>query len=97
MSVLAESSTALSRLQTVPTATWLKLGGAVVALILVVIVLRKAAKTNKVVMGVAGFVILTFIGFNWVYQRNEPSWATPVVEKLAPFFPSQTKQANRVK
>jgi hypothetical protein len=44
---------------------------------------------NKIVLGVGVFLVLTFIGFNWIYQRSEPSWATPVVSKLATFFPTK--------
>jgi hypothetical protein len=35
------------------------------------------------------------VGFQWIYERNEPKWATPVVEKLANFFPSKGQYAER--
>jgi apolipoprotein N-acyltransferase len=89
MLLLAESATTLTKLQSVPNKVWLMLGGAVLALILLVIVLRKLAKTNKVIIAVVAFLVVTFIGFNWIYQRNEPSWATPVISKLAQFFPTK--------
>lgn len=76
-------------LRAVPAAVWLRIGIAIVALVLLVIVLRKVAKMNKVVLGVIVFLICTFVGFNWIYQRNEPAWATPVVSKLATFFPTK--------
>ena len=68
---------------------WLRIGGAIVALIALVIILRKVAKMNKVVLGVVVLLVVTFIGFNWIYERNEPAWATPVVQKLATFFPTK--------
>jgi len=39
--------------------------------------------------------------FSWVYNRNEPKFLTPIVEKIAPFFPSagayNAKQATSPK
>ena len=92
MSFLAAASTApsaLEKLRDVPPAFWLKLGLAVLAVVVVVIALRKLAQVNKVVLAVVLLIVFSAIGFNWIYERNEPSWATPVVEKLAEFFPSK--------
>lgn len=92
MSFLAAASTnpsALETLRDVPPAFWLKLGLAILVVVLVVIVLRKLAQTNKVVLVVLFLLVGTMIGFTWIYERNEPAWATPVVEKLAEFFPSK--------
>jgi len=50
---------------------------------------------NKVVLTVIVLIVLSTIGFNWIYQRNEPAWATPVVEKLAGFFPSKGAYATK--
>jgi hypothetical protein len=47
---------------------------------------------NKVVLGVIVAVGLSFVGFSWIYERNEPDWATPVVSRLADFFPSKGKK-----
>ena len=92
MSLLAAVSTnpsALEKLKDVPPAFWLKLGLAILGVIVVVIALRKLAQVNKVVLIAVLVVIGSAIGFNWIYERNEPAWATPVVEKLAEFFPSK--------
>ncbi|MCW5549526.1 MAG: hypothetical protein KIT44_11240, partial [Opitutaceae bacterium] len=53
------------------------------------ILLKKIAGMNKAILGAIVFVLVTVIGFQWIYERNEPAWATPVVEKLANFFPSK--------
>ena len=82
------ASSALDTLKTLPTDTWLKIGIAIAALIIAVVVLRKVAGMNKVIMGVVVFVVVTVVFFSWVYNRNEPKFLTPLVEKLAPFFPS---------
>lgn len=92
MSLLAAVSTnpsVLEKLRDVPPAFWLKVGLAIVAVVVVVIALRKLAQVNKVVLVAVLVVVGSAIGFNWIYERNEPAWATPVVEKLAEFFPSK--------
>lgn len=83
------SKSALDRLKEVPPAFWLKVGIAIAAVIVVVLVLRKLAQVNKVVLAAVVLIVGSAIGFNWVYERNEPAWATPVVEKLAQIFPSK--------
>ena len=87
------SPTVTERFQQIPTEFWVRAGIAVAILVVAIIVLRKIAKLNKVVLGVVIFVGLTIVGFNWIYERNEPKWATPVVQWLASFFPSKGKPA----
>ncbi len=82
------AASALDTLKTLPPATWLKIGIAVASLLAAVFILRKVAGMNKVIMGVVGFVVVTVVFFSWVYNRNEPKFMTPLIEKLAPFFPS---------
>lgn len=79
----------LDTLKDVPPAFWLKLGLGIVGLVLVIIVMRKLAQVNKVVLAVVLLVVFSAVGFSWIYERNEPAWATPVVEKLAEFFPTK--------
>ncbi|MBI3884149.1 MAG: hypothetical protein HY302_00205 [Opitutae bacterium] len=86
--MLPLAASALETMKTLPTDTWLKIGIAVASLVVAVIVLRKLAGMNKVIMGVVVFVVMTVVFFSWVYNRNEPKFLTPLVEKLAPFFPS---------
>ena len=88
----AAAPTALDKLKQIPPAFWMKVGIAVLALVVAVIVMRKLAGMNKVVLTVIVLIILSTVGFNWIYERNEPSWATPVVEKLAGFFPTKGTQ-----
>lgn len=95
LSVAATQPSALEKLQKIPPAFWLKLGIAVAVVIGVVFVLRFIGRMNKVILAVVLIVAFTAIGFNWIYQRNEPAWATPVVEKLADFFPSKGSYASK--
>jgi hypothetical protein len=93
--------TALERLQKIPTSFWLKVGGVVLLIVAVVVVLRKLAGSNKVILAVVGFIIVTVVGVNWIYERNEPAFMTPIVEKIAPFLPAKgaydNKQATKPK
>lgn len=87
--ILAAAPTALDKIKQIPPAFWLKVAIAIAAVVVAVIVFKKLAGANKVIVGVVAFIVLSFVGFNWIYERNEPAWATPVVEKLAGFFPSK--------
>jgi ABC-type iron transport system FetAB permease component len=80
--------TALEQIQTLPPSVWLKIVIAILALVVVVFVLRRVMKMNKVIAGVILFVVFTVVFFSWVYNRNEPKFLTPLVERIAPFFPS---------
>jgi hypothetical protein len=68
---------------------WMKIGLAVLGLIVVIVVLRKLAKVNKVVLAIGTLLVLSIVGFNWIYERNEPAWATPAVKWLANYFPTK--------
>jgi MFS superfamily sulfate permease-like transporter len=80
--------TAMEKLQTLPRDTWLKIGIAVVGFVAIILVARRIMKMNKVIGGIVVFVALTVVFFSWVYNRNEPRFMTPIIEKVAPFFPS---------
>ncbi len=95
LAVAANNTSALEKLKHVPPAFWLKVGIAIAAVIAVVVILRKLAQVNKVVLGVVLVVVFSAVGFSWIYERNEPAWATPVVEWLAGFFPSKGAYATR--
>lgn len=91
------ATSALETAQSIPPATWLKLGIGIAALVIAVIVLRAVAKMNKIVLGVLVVVVVSVFFFSWVYNRNEPKWMTPVVEKIAPFFPSSSTYSQKQK
>jgi hypothetical protein len=96
MSLLLAATT-LEKLQAVPTKVWVNVGLFILIFIAVIILIKKAAEMNKVVLTAIIFVILTSVGFNWVYARNEPAFMTPIIEPLAKFFPSAGKQVEKEK
>jgi glucan phosphoethanolaminetransferase (alkaline phosphatase superfamily) len=93
--------TAWEKMQTLKPDVWLKIGIAVVAFIVAILLFRRIMRMNKVIAGVVVFVVVTVVFFSWVYNRNEPKFLTPVVNKIAPFFPSagsyETKQKTTPK
>lgn len=83
------AGSALEKLRAIPADFWLRLGLAVLALVVLVALVSHVAKMNRVVVGVVAFVAVTVVGFNWIYERNEPSWATPAVGFFATFLPTK--------
>jgi hypothetical protein len=94
MPFFAAATTTADKLRQIPNEFWLKLGIGIVAIVAVVVVLRKLAHVNKGLLALGVALVASIIGFNWIYERNEPRWATPVVEHLAGFFPSKGTQAK---
>lgn len=86
---------ALEKAQSMKPEVWLKIGIAIVAVVAVVILYRRIMRVNKVIAGVIIFVVCTVIFFSWVYNRNEPKFLTPIVEKIAPFFPSAGSYSSK--
>jgi hypothetical protein len=83
------TTTAIDRLRAIPGDFWLRLAVAVLALVAIVFFLQKVAKMNRVVLVVVTGIIATVVGFNWIYERNEPVWARPAVSFLAGYFPTK--------
>jgi MFS superfamily sulfate permease-like transporter len=93
--------TAVEKLKTLPPDIWLKIGIGVAVFIAAIFLFRRIMKMNKIIGGIIVFVVGTVVFFSWVYNRNEPKFLTPIVEKIAPFFPSagayNAKQATSPK
>jgi hypothetical protein len=92
------AATTLDKLEKIPPAFWAKVGLGVLGVIVVVIALRKLLKVNKFLLGGALFIACGLIWFNWIYHRSEPKFLTPLINRIAPFFPAanayETKQAG---
>ena len=80
--------TAVEKMKTLPPVVWLKIIIAIAAVVIGVFVFRKVMRMNKIIAGVVVFVVCTVVFFSWVYNRNEPKFLTPLMDRLAPFFPS---------
>lgn len=95
--MLLLAATALEKMQDVPAKIWLNLAIGILIFFAAVIVIRKAAEMNKVVLSALIFVVVSVVGFNWVYSRNEPKFLTPVIDPIAEFFPTAEKKAAKEK
>lgn len=93
--MLLLAATAVEKLQTLKPDVWLKIGIAVVAFVAAILIFRRVMKMNKIIAGVVVFVVVTVVFFSWVYNRNEPKFLTPLVERIAPFFPSAGSYSSK--
>jgi hypothetical protein len=87
--LLFAAATALDKIEKIPPIFWGKVILGIVGFIAVIIALRKIAGMNKVVLAIVVFVVCTVVGFNWIYERNEPPFMTPFIDRIAPFLPSK--------
>ncbi len=87
--------TALEKLKELKPDVWLKIGIALGVFIVAILLIRRVMRMNKIIAGVIVFVVVTVVFFSWVYNRNEPKFMTPIVEKVAPFFPSAGSYASK--
>ncbi len=88
-------ATVADKLGAIPFEFWWKIALGIAAIIAVVIVLRKVANVNKAFLAVGVLLVSTIVGFNWIYERNEPTWASPAVNWLAGFFPTKSQVATK--
>jgi hypothetical protein len=95
MQVLAVATTAADKLHAIPADFWVKLALAVIGFIILLVFLRNIMQVNKVVLAAVALFAVTMIGFNWIFERNEPKWATPAVGWLSGFFPSKGSYAAK--
>jgi hypothetical protein len=84
----ATAPTTLDKLKTIPPVFWGKVGLGILGFIIVFILVQKVLKINKFVLGGAVFIGAGLVFFNWIYYRTEPKILTPLVERIAPFFPA---------
>ena len=87
--------TAMEKLKTLPPDIWLKIGIGIAAFVISILVFRRVMKMNKIIASIIAFVVFTVVFFSWVYNRNEPKFLTPLVERIAPFFPSAGSYAAK--
>ena len=79
---------ALEKIKHLPKKNLVNLGLGILILLVVIMVIKQARKMNKYVLLAIVLVTCGVLGFNWVYKRNEPKILTPMVDVIAPFFPS---------
>jgi hypothetical protein len=79
-----------------PQSDWLRFGVLLLALLAVLQIMRLVGRTNRtfllVVVGMGSFMLFA----NWVRHRNEPTFLTPVVDVVAPYFPTKMREAPQI-
>lgn len=78
-----------SVLKNLPPDFWFKTTLFAICVALAVLAYRIYRGSNKILFSIFVAVVMGVIFFNWVYNRTEPKWLTPVVDKLAHFFPTK--------
>jgi multisubunit Na+/H+ antiporter MnhB subunit len=78
-----------SLLKSLPPDFWFKTTIFAIGVALAVLAYRIYRGSNKIYLTIVVGVIVAVIFFNWVYNRTEPKWMTPMVDKLAHFFPTK--------
>lgn len=89
LTLAAAETSVLDQLKGIPKQTWINLGICIVTLVVIVKVWGLLKKINEFVPYIAAVIAAFLILLYWVYDRSEPRFLTPLVEKLAPFFPSK--------
>lgn len=79
-----------------PESDWLRFGVLLLALLAVLQLMRLLGRANRtfllVVVGMGMFMLFA----NWVRHRSEPTFLTPVVDVIAPYFPTKLRQAEPI-
>ncbi len=94
--LLAVQQTPLHQLRHVSREAWLNLAICIIGIVVVVRLWRTLRSLNDYAPYLAACVFSCGVFCYWVYTRTEPAFLTPVVEKLTPFLPTQTKQQEYI-
>ena len=92
LTLAAAQASAWDQLRDVPKQTWINIGICVLAVVIVIRVWRALKKVNEFMPYIVAVLAALLIFFYWVYDRSEPRFLTPSVDKLAPCFPSKSTQ-----
>ncbi len=95
--MLLFAMSALEKAQNIPAKVWTNIGIGILVFIVALFILKLVARMNRIWLCIIIFVALTMVGFQWIYSRNEPKCLTPLVDKIAPFFPSESGYASKQK
>ena len=87
--------TALEKVEKVPITFWFKVVGLILVFVVALFVLRKVAHMNKIILSIIVLCIGSIIGFQWIYERNEPEFLTPTINVIAQFFPTKGSYGNK--
>ena len=93
---LAAAPTTADKLRQIPTQAWINLAICILAVVLVIRTWHALKKFNDYAPWFGAALAGSFIMFYWVYERTEPPFMTPIVEKLTFFMPSKSHQEQQL-
>ncbi len=89
------AASALEKAAQLPKSFWVNVVMAIGGLLIGIILFQHAARMNKLVLTLIVFLLITVVGFQRIFERNEPRFMTPTIDKIAPFFPSKINYAGK--
>ncbi|MCB1106307.1 MAG: hypothetical protein H7A44_04600 [Opitutaceae bacterium] len=82
---------AFEKLRQIPLQFWINLGLCALALIMVIRFWRALREINSFMPWLATMIAAAMILSYWTYNRNEPRFLTPFVDKLTLVLPTKAK------
>ena len=92
LTLAAAQKSAWDQLKSIPKETWINIGICVIAVVAITKAWKAMKSINEFVPYIVGVLAAGLIFFYWVYERTEPRFLTPIVDQLAPYFPSKGAQ-----
>ncbi|MEJ6733009.1 MAG: hypothetical protein ACKVI3_05100 [Verrucomicrobiia bacterium] len=71
------ATTTLEKLQAVPQRFWVNAAIFIIGGWVAIMLIRHAARMNRMVLTMIILVSFTTVGFQWIWERNEPRFLTP--------------------
>ncbi len=62
----------------------------------IVLAVKAYQSSNKILLSIGIFMVVGIVFFNWIYNRNEPEFLTPIIEPLSNFFPTKEYEKKDV-
>jgi MFS superfamily sulfate permease-like transporter len=79
---------AIEKIQHLPKKNLINLGLAALVVLVVIVLIKLAARMNKFVLGVIILVTFLVLMLTWVHERNEPKFLSPLIDAIAPYVPN---------
>lgn len=89
------AASALEKAAQLPRSFWVNLVMAVAGLIVGILLFQHAAQMNKLTLSLIIFLLVTVVGFQWIFERNEPRFLSRTIDQIAPYFPSKINYTGR--
>lgn len=92
LTLLAAQPSLVEQVRRVPGSTWITLLTSLIAVVVIVRLWRGLKRINDYAPYLAAMFGGAVLFLLMVYNRSEPRFLTPLVERLTAFFPTKSKQ-----